>query len=354
MAILQALLAAVSRSLGKVLNTAFEWATILLFGKVPTKRQTYLSAIELGSVIWPLVLVGVVFPRFATFLLSFVSLPEWVQPEWIRIAMFAGVVVLPVAVGVLAVFMLEPEDRPKSAAGWVKGIFKGFPYTVGLALTIIMMIAVAPIMKLRDLAKRWTSAHVPVVVAPSAYLSLVGDIERVLREGGFETKRKPTSPMLRAPTRVLSFFAGGMTKTFIADQLTTLYSNDIRVMLHPSDLVISGKERKVTRARAIIAEHLTFTQAYMTWTKDANEVEDQLGRIWREIRNRSHGPSQGGPWAELTRIDETLKKIDIPYEEWEVLFREKLLVERALLKNADKHPEGSNGYKNEEAQQHTR
>lgn len=341
MAILQAILAAVSRSLGKVLNTAFEWATILLFGKVPTKSQTYLSGIELGSVLWPAIVLGVAFPRFGVFLLSFVSLPKWVRPEWVRIAMLAAVVVLPIAVGVLASLMLDPEDRPTSGAGWAKAILKGFPYTAGLALTIVLMVIVAPVMKIRDLARRWTSAHVPVVVEPAAYLSVVGDIERVLRDGGLETRRRPTSWMLRMPTRVLTFFAGGVTKTFVADQLTTLESPEIRVMLHPSDLVISGKERSVTRARAIIAEHLTFTRAYMTWTKEANKVEDQLGRIWREIRKRGHGPAQGGPWAELEGLDATLKTIDIPYEEWEVLFREKLLVERALVRSATAPSEGA-------------
>src|SRR5262245_704381 len=45
MAVLQAILAAVGRQLGRLLNTAFSWATVLLFGKVSERRQLYLSAI---------------------------------------------------------------------------------------------------------------------------------------------------------------------------------------------------------------------------------------------------------------------------------------------------------------------
>src|SRR5215831_4328686 len=52
MAIVQALLAAVARSAGRVLNTVFGWATVMIFGRVPESRQIYLSVIAFGSVVW--------------------------------------------------------------------------------------------------------------------------------------------------------------------------------------------------------------------------------------------------------------------------------------------------------------
>src|SRR5919198_2608122 len=84
MAIVQALLAALFRSAGKLLNMAFGWATIMLFGKVPQDRQLYLSVIAFGSVIWLVGLVAIVFPGFGAFLLAFVTLPPWVNRAWIR------------------------------------------------------------------------------------------------------------------------------------------------------------------------------------------------------------------------------------------------------------------------------
>jgi len=35
--------------------------------------------------------------------------------------------------------------------------------------------------------------------------------------------------------------------------------------------------------------------------------------------------------ARLQKVEQGLKKVNVPFEEWEVLFREKLLVERGLL-----------------------
>jgi hypothetical protein len=43
MALIQGLIAALLRSAGKILNTAFGWATMTLFGRVPQERQVYLS-----------------------------------------------------------------------------------------------------------------------------------------------------------------------------------------------------------------------------------------------------------------------------------------------------------------------
>ena len=39
MAIIQVLLAALARSAGRILNTAVGWATTMIFGRVPEKRQ---------------------------------------------------------------------------------------------------------------------------------------------------------------------------------------------------------------------------------------------------------------------------------------------------------------------------
>ena len=66
--------------------------------------------------------------------------------------------------------------------------------------------------------------------------------------------------------------------------MTVLKRKDLEVLLHPSDLVVRGTEQAVTRAHALLTEHLTFTRAYQTWTKDANQVEDRLAALWHEFQ----------------------------------------------------------------------
>src|SRR5439155_230539 len=196
-AIIQALIAMLTRSAGKLLNTAFSWATILLFGRVSQDRQIYVSLIAFGSVIWLIVLAGVAFPSVATFLLSFVTLPKWIDKTWIRLAMLAAVVVIPAVIGAVTNIMLDKAKRPRGAAAVATAVLKGYPYTVGFALTLATMTVFAPILKVRTLAKRWTTEHVPVIVEPRDYEAVVESVRAALAEGGFATTRDRASWRLR-------------------------------------------------------------------------------------------------------------------------------------------------------------
>ena len=328
MAILQAALAMLFKQMGRLLNTAFGWATTLLFGEVPEKRQMYLSAMALGSVLWLAVALGVIVPSVGTFLLAFVPKPSWLSDFWVRIIMLALALILPAIVGVVSLFVVDPEDRPEGFGGKSRAVLKGYPYTIGLALTIVLMVIVAPIMKVRDMAKRWTATHVPIVVKAKDYFEVLGEVQRVLRKGQFETTRERASFLLRWPTKVFTFFAGGM-EDLVADELSVLRSPKIEVLLHPSDLVISGREHDVMRVHALLTEHLTFTKAYLTWTKEAHELEDRLGALWRRIKA---GASQDQASSKLADFEHDLKTVKLSYDEWEVLFREKLIIERGLLR----------------------
>jgi hypothetical protein len=330
MAIVQALLAMVFRSSGKLLNTAFGWATVMLFGRVAQDRQIYLSMIAFGSVIWIMALLGIAFPWFATFLFSFVTLPAWIDRNLVRLVMLVAACVIPGVVGLLSLKMMEPGQRPRGAAGTLGTVLRGYPYTFGLALTLILMTIFAPVIKVRNMARRWTSEHVPVIIRPTDYLDVVTSVQDALRKGGMQTTRRRASAMLRVPTRILTTFAGGAVNHLVADQLTALHGDGLEVLAHPSDLVISGRETVAARARAILAERLTFSPAYLTWDKEANEIEDALRAIWSDQAGGREALHQG--LARLADVERRLHTESFPFEEWDVLYRETLVVERKILR----------------------
>ena len=328
MVLVQAVFAMLFRSAGRLLNTAFGWATMMLFGRVPQDRQIYLSLVTFGSVIWLVAVAGIAFPRLATFLIAFVALPDWIDRRWIRIAMTVAAVVIPAIVGLIAVRLVDSEDRPKGAGGFVKTVLRGYPYTIGLAITLLMMTIFAPVLKVRDLMRRWTTQHVPVMVEPVDYPIVVDDIDQALRDGGIPMARGRPSWMLRLPTRLLAWFAGSAVGDLVARRLTRLYAPTGEVLLHPSDLVISGPKSDAAHIRAIIAERVTFTRAYLTWSAEANELEDALRRVWEGL----DGGDGIQALAQIGVIEERMRKLSLPYEEWEVLFRQKLQVERTALR----------------------
>jgi len=331
MAIIQAILTMLLQQTGKLLNTVFGWATTILFGKLPEKRQIYLSITALGAVLWIVVALGVAFPSLGTFLLAFVPLSSQIDPFWVRMIMLAAVVLLPLGVGAVSLFLVDPEQRPKGREKFI-AILKGYPYTLGLSITLILVCLVTPFLKLQDLFRRWTTVHVPVVIEPKAYLDVVATVEQIVEEDGIETRREKAPWVLRLPTRIFSVLGGGPAATMMANELTVLRSRDFELILHPSDLVVRGKEADVVHVRALLAEHLVFSKAYLTWTKEANELEDRITSIHQETAKHDNHTPYREVMGRLNKLAEDVRKVKLSYDEWEVLLRERLLLEQRLLR----------------------
>src|SRR5947207_12650535 len=249
MAIIQVLLAFLTRSAGKILNAAFGWATVMLFGQVPQERRVYLSLSAFGSMGWIVALVGVLEPSVATFLFAFVTVPAWLDKRWIRLGMIAVVAVIPILIGWLSTRLVDASERPRGAVPFARMVLKGYPFTLGLALTLIVMTIFAPVVRLRALARRWTTQHVAVIVKPEDYPDVVSDVQRALRAGGLETEPRPASWMLRLPTKFLALFARSAVAPLVADFLTTLVAPNIEVLVHPSDIVLTGRPLAAARPR---------------------------------------------------------------------------------------------------------
>ena len=195
MAIVGSVFAVVGRFAGKLLNAVLGWATVLLFGKVPDSKQWILLMIALGSIVWVILIVGVIVPQVATVTLAFVPIPSFVDQNWVRVGMFIGALVLPLAIGVAAVMVVRKEDRP-TGAGLVVAIARGYPFALVLSLTMVVLAGVALFRKIRSLSKRWTDAHVPVIVKPGGYDQVLEELEEVLDAAGLSLDRKPAPRIL--------------------------------------------------------------------------------------------------------------------------------------------------------------
>ena len=110
-----------------------------------------------------------------------------------------------------------------------------------------------------------------------------------------------------------------------------LTSDKLEAVLHLSDLVLWGRDRDVNRARALLAEQLAFSRAYLTWSEEANALEDRLRSIWQDFKDASDTRVDTDVVNHLEAVEKELRTADLAFEEWEVLMREKLLVERSLL-----------------------
>jgi hypothetical protein len=345
MALITGLFALVGRFAGRIVNSSLGWATILLFGKVSGRRQLVLSLIALGALAWIIVLLGILVPAIAVFLLAAVTLPSFVDPTWVRLAMLAAAVLIPVLIGIAAIVVTEPGRRPKGF-GLVVGVLRGYPFTLLLAVTIALLAGVSIVRKLASMARRHEDAHVALIVKPGGYDEVLADLETVLDASGIDVTRVPAPAILSIPPRLLEAVAGPSLGELVPDRLMVLKAQGLEILVYPSDLAISGTKALVAKSRAVIAAKLTESPAYMTTTAEAERIEDDIRKLATGAGTgggaaAGAGLGAGSAGAGASRRAELLARIEdldgklvgltIDFDEWETLYRERLQVERDLL-----------------------
>ncbi|HET7703932.1 MAG TPA: hypothetical protein VFK35_11075 [Candidatus Limnocylindrales bacterium] len=339
MTFLAGIFGVLGRFAGKLLTTTLGWASTLLFGRVPQSRQIVLALVTFGSVIWAALVIGVILPDLGAFLVAAVPAPEAIDRGWLRLAMLVGALIVPAIVGIATIFVVDPASRPRGAA-IVGQVVRGYPLSAALAATLVILAGVAIVRFVHHLAIRWVDAHVPIVVHPGGYDQVVADLERALDDAGLAVDRKPAPLPLALPGRMLARVAGPGIGSLVPNRPVELVGPDLEVGIYLSDIAIAGRTAVVARARSAIATRLTATAASMTTSAEAQAVEARIEALSRpSVAGGTPGGAQGaGGEAELAPLGERLAAIDrdlatleVSHEEWEVLYRQRLQVERDLL-----------------------
>ncbi len=332
MAIFASLFAAAGRFLGRALTTLTSWASILLFGQVPESKQLLLSGVTFGSLIWVATVVGVIVPDFGTILVGLVPRPGFIDEGWVRLAMLVAALVVPILIGVGGLFLMKPEQRPKGLA-LVKQVLRGYLYAAVVAGSLVFLAVIALFRKLRSAVKRWSDAHMPVTVKPGGYDRVADDLEAVLDEAGLGIERRRAPRVLETPAKILAWAGGEGVKSMVPDKLAALASENLEVFIYPSDILVAGTKTELARGRAAMASRLTFTAAYLTSTEETQAIEDRLERIAHAIADKATAGRELDD--ELGKVHHDLASLEVEYEEWEVLYRLRLQVERDLLRKRE-------------------
>lgn len=332
MAIFASLFAAAGRFLGRALTTLTGWASILLFGQVPESKQLLLSGVTFGSLIWVATVVGVLVPDFGTLLVGLVPRPGFIPEVWVRLAMLVAALLVPLLIGIGGLFLMKPDQRPKGL-DLVKQVLRGYLYAAVVAGSLVFLAVIALFRKLRSAAKRWSDAHVPVTVKPGGYDRVADDLEEVLDEAGLGIERRRAPRVLETPAKILAWAGGEGVRSMVPDKLAALASENLEVFIYPSDILVAGTKIELARARAAMASRLTFTAAYLTSTEESQAIEDRLERVAHAIPERATAGKELDD--QLAGIHDDLATVQVEYEEWEVLYRLRLQVERDLLRKRE-------------------
>jgi hypothetical protein len=331
--IIAPLLAFAGRFVGKIVEMAFGWATVMLFGRVPDSKRLLLSVVALASVAWMAMVVASLIPAVGDLVVRGVPAPDFVRDEWLRWAMLALALLLPLAIGTAGLILTAAGERPSGARGIVVQVLRGYPYAAVLAMVLAFLLVVAPVRKLRAILKRWEDAHIAVIVKPGGYERVASDLESALDDAGLPISRAAAPRVLELPSRLLAAVGGGSVRQLVPDRVIVLKNPRLEVTIYPSDVALAGAKAQVAAARAAVASRLTFTSAYQTASLEAQQIEERLERI---------AMAGGLPWQALAEVDGQLAGLVVPYDDWSVLYRQRLQVELTLLRREER--DGNGGF----------
>jgi hypothetical protein len=159
---------------------------------------------------------------------------------------------------------------------------------------------------------------------------MVTDLGDALDSAGLDISAGDAPWVLTVPARLLTSVAGSNVRKLRPDRLIELSGRDLRVGVYPSDIAISGAAKERTRARAAILSRLAMTSAHLTTSAEAQEVEDRLTKLAQEAHT-SGGSFAPQTRATFTEIDQKLLDLLVPTDEWDILYRLRLQIERDLL-----------------------
>jgi hypothetical protein len=305
---------------GDLLMSALGWASSLLFGRVPRSHQIFLVLMMAGSFLWLVVVLCLVLPSIESFLLAATPHPPFVDNAWLGVALVLTAVLLPLLIGLAGYLVPAAGERPGGLAAFQE-LLRGYLLTPLISGLLIWLAGVGIARKIRSKRHGWSDIHIAIVVEPDGYDQLANVVEEAIDSANLDLAERDAPRALTVPAWLLTRVAGDNVRKLRPDRLIELTGRHLRIGIFPSDIAISGATGSRTLARAAILSRLVTADAHLTTSKEAQAVEDHIRRIAR---------ANAGA-ASFDRIDADLLELDVPTDEWDVLYRTRLQVERDLL-----------------------
>ena len=328
MVLIQALISWLGRSAGKVLNAVFGWSVIGLFGRSSPREQMLLSGLILCAAIWPLVVVGVIFPRVATFVLAFVPMVRSIPESTLRIVWITLMLAIPSAIGI-AMAAKAPDHAPRER--FPMRVARGFPVTLGLAIAFLLMFIIMPVLRCISIARRWKDEHVPLITEGRQTVEAADRINAILSSGSLEARRAPPPWWMRAPTGVLRALGGRAITAVMPKDQFYWEGRQLRVALYPSDVLVSGPSKRASWVHGLIAEAFARGPGYQTFEPKAQAIEKQIQSVWRVFDAEPEAHVRSRVLVDRVReISRDLADADVPYDEWQIVYRQISQLGRAI------------------------
>lgn len=328
MALLQALFSFIAKSAGRILNAVFGWAVIALFGRTSPKQQLFLQAMVAAAALWPVLLIGIAFPKITTLAVAAIPLGDKVPSAAIRVVWLVLAAIVPLIVG-MVVAAKTPVDAPKESK--VKKLLRGFPITLGLSGAFFLMFITVPVLRIMSAVRGRKDEHVPCMLQDAGYDEVTAQVERILQLAHLDAKRARPSWWLAGPSKVLRKLGGSALRGFMPDEMAYWKGPTLELAFYPSDILIRGEKGRTAKLHGLLAEQLARSEGLQTFDPRAQELEREVRQVWRvydeaPLEHRSSRALLG----RVREITAELGELTIEYDDWQVLYRQLAQLSRAI------------------------
>jgi hypothetical protein len=327
-AILQALISYLGRSAGKALNAIFGWAVIALFGQTSSKEQTLLSAVVAAAAAWPLLLLGVIVPKVALVVVAFIPLAKSVPSGWLRVIWIVLALVVPIVVGTVVAKRGSQEHLPEPK--WKK-LLRGFPITLALAAAFLLMLVVAPILRLATVLRRREVVRVPALMDRSITGEAMAALAEQLERHGIRLERAEAPWHMTAPSKIMLKIGGAAFASMANEHVEFRKNDELQVAVLANETILRGKPDAVAAAHAFAAEVYGPRPVIQTFNAESRELEQHIKRVWSIYLERPEDHRGSARLeARVQEIARDLSAQNLPWDEWQTVYRLLLQLDRAL------------------------
>jgi hypothetical protein len=195
---------------------------------------------------------------------------------------------------------------------------------------LIMFVSV-PVMRLIAIVRRQKSADIPLVTDVAAYHEVAARVVEALNRHDITLHASEPSWWVKAPLRILAWFGGAAFSGFVPARIEHFTAPGLDLSFYTSGILLRGAGPRVTWAHGLIAETAVHSSGLETMSGAAQDVEREIRRLWKVVDDSPAAHANAAPLlARVKEIARDLGTITVDYEEWSVLYRQLLQVERAV------------------------
>jgi hypothetical protein len=314
---------AVSRSA----SFALGWATAIYFGQVPGKQGRTLAVISLASAAWVIVVLGFALPLLVGALLELAGVIErnFQVTPLVVLGLWAAILLAPPAISAITVLVEFHDER--SVGQWLRLLPSSYPATASLGAGVLQMVVFTPFLIVQRLIRK----HSLLQTALSMREDTSGDdlakvVAHALRSLGVEhvqveEARGPVS----WPMKTVGFAARHLIGAVVRGEPVRLRADGLMLFAYATNVAVLGPSDKAHRARAALERELPFDRARITWSDEAQDLEDAIVTAYGEAGHDLE--------ALHRRLDEVQERVDaesLDVEEWNLLYRLRLQAEHEV------------------------